>query len=76
MLKKPLFWIVVIIITVVLWFVFAGRGKQQTNTTAITPTATQQDNQFANAAQQNTPNDNTNSTVNNTTTNANSDTTS
>ena len=27
MLKKPLFWIIVVIVIVILWFVFAGRGK-------------------------------------------------
>ncbi len=29
MLKKPLFWIIVVIVIVILWFVFASRGKHE-----------------------------------------------
>lgn len=50
MFKKPLFWIIVVIIAVVLWFVFAGRGRQAPNTAAVMPsTTTQANSNYANA---------------------------
>lgn len=41
MLKKPLFWIIVVIVIVILWFVFGERGKEDAglNQNNAAPTA-------------------------------------
>lgn len=40
MMKKPLFWIIMVIVIVILWFVFAGEHKQAVTSKATTPTST------------------------------------